>query len=98
MNKKKDIYEELYEIVKKETALNISNPEVLEAEANSILFANPDTENHWKELSSAFIEEYFSQPYNRVVHYESTKIYKELVDLRNEVKELKNQIKVIKEK
>ena len=92
MNKKKDIYEELYEIVKKETALNISNPEVLEAEANSILFANPDTENHWKELSSAFIDEYFSQPYNRVVHYESTKIYKELVDLKKEVKELKNTV------
>ena len=92
MNKKKDIYEELYEIIKKETALNISNPKVLEAEANSILFAPDKTENDWKELSSAFIDEYFSQPYNRVVHYESTKIYKELVDLKKEVKELKNTV------
>ena len=92
MNKKKDIYQELYEIINKETALNISNPKVLEAEVNSIMFAKPDSENDFRDLSSAFIDEYFSQPYNRVVHYESTRIYKELVDLRNEVKELKNKV------
>jgi len=92
MTEKKEIYKELYEIINKKTALNISDPKVLEVEMNSIMFGKPDSENNFRDLSSAFIEEYFTQPFNRVVHYESTKIYKELNDLRNEVKDLKKRV------
>ena len=89
MKKKKEIYEELYEFFDKGKAIQERNPKSVEANAVSLAFKK--SENELLDLSNAYFSEYYVL-LNGVIHWENTKMYKELVDLKKEVKELKNTV------
>ena len=93
MAEKKEIYEELYEYMGRDSMIKERSLERLQANEQAMMFH--EFENDSIEISNAYTGEYFMQPGNTVIHWGNTHLWHLIKGLQDEIKDLKEKVEVL---